>query len=148
MAGSAMNTSMQTEGAPVAAFPTCFSPDDVVGPWRIEGELGRGGMSTVYAVVHTEIGKRAALKVVHHHVLSETFSAERVMLEAQVVNKVGHKNIVDIFESGTLPDGRPYLVMERLDGCSLGQRFAAGRVPADDVIAILLQICDALTAAH
>jgi serine/threonine protein kinase len=139
---------MQTVGSTTRAPVTLFTPGDVIGPWRIEGELGRGGMSTVYAVVHTEIDKRAALKVVHGHVLNDEFSAERVLLEARVVNRVGHKGIVDIFESGTLADGRPYLVMERLDGCTLGQRLAAGRIPPEVAISILTQICDALTAAH
>jgi tRNA A-37 threonylcarbamoyl transferase component Bud32 len=119
-----------------------------VGPWRIEGELGRGGMSTVYAVMHTEIGKRAALKVVHSHVLSAEFPAAKVLLEAQVVNRIEHSSIVDIFENGTLPDGRPYLVMERLHGCSLEQQISNGRLTADEVIGILLQMCAALTAAH
>lgn len=121
---------------------------DSIGPWLIEGELGRGGMSVVYAVVHAEIGKRAALKVVHEHVLSPEFPAEKVLLEAQVVNRIAHASIVDIFENGTLPDGRPFLVMERLYGCSLEQQLARGRLTADEVIGIVQQICAALTAAH
>jgi serine/threonine-protein kinase len=143
-----MHTSMQTEGVPRVTSAAGLAPGEVVGRWRIEGELGRGGMSTVYAAVHVEIGKRAALKLVHGHVLTGTFTAERVLLEAQVVNRIAHDHIVDIFESGTLPDGRPYLVMERLDGATLGHRFAAGRMAPVDVIGILLQICDALAAAH
>lgn len=125
-----------------------FAPGEAVGPWRIEHELGRGGMSTVYAVVHTEIGKRAALKVVHHHVISASFTPARVLLEAQLVNRIAHGSIVDIFENGVLPDGRPYLIMERLEGWSLGQRQMASRITADEVIAILLQLCDVLTATH
>jgi serine/threonine-protein kinase len=68
----------------------------------------------VYAVVHEDIGKRAALKIVHRRLLTPTFNIDRVMLEAKVVNAVGHPNIVDIFETGKLADGRPYVVMERL----------------------------------
>jgi eukaryotic-like serine/threonine-protein kinase len=133
---------------PSKAAPVALSVGDSVGPWRIEGELGFGGMSTVYAVVHTEIEKRAALKVVHAHVLSPAFPAERVLLEAQVVNRIAHGNIVDIFENGTLPDGRPYLVMERLAGVSLEEQLGMGRLTTEEVIAILLPICSALTAAH
>lgn len=105
-------------------------------------------MSTVYAVVHSEIEKRAALKVVHGNILSPAFPAARVLLEAQVVNRIGHSNIVDIFENGELPDGRPFLVMERLYGCSLEQQLDLGRIATDEVISILLQICSALAAAH
>ena len=148
-ASIAMHTSMQTQGPGLPrAAASGFAPGALIGPWRVEGELGRGGMSTVYAVVHVDIGKRAALKVVHGHVLSSAFTAERVILEAKVVNQIGHPSIVDIFESGTLDDGRPYLVMERLDGQNLGERLAAGPIAPEDVAGILIQICDALTAAH
>jgi serine/threonine-protein kinase len=119
----------------------------MAGPWIVERELGRGGMGAVYAVVHEDIGKRAALKVMHRRLISGT-SAERILLEARVVNAVGHPNIVDIFETGALPDGRAYIVMERLDGVPLGERCEDGKILPDLVIAILVQICDALIAAH
>jgi serine/threonine-protein kinase len=76
------------------------------------------------------------------------FNSERMLLEAKVVNQVGHPNIVDIFETGLLEDGRPYIVMERLDGQSLAVRADEGKLLPDQVIAILLQVCDALIAAH
>ncbi|HEY0190814.1 MAG TPA: serine/threonine-protein kinase, partial [Kofleriaceae bacterium] len=118
------------------------------GPWQVERELGRGGMGAVYAVVHEEIGKRAALKVVHQRLLVPGFNSDRMMLEAKVVNQVGHPNIVDIFETGKLEDGRPYIVMERLDGRSLAARADEGKLLPDQVIAVLMQVCDALIAAH
>jgi serine/threonine protein kinase len=126
--------------------PDALVPGSQAGPWRIERELGRGGMGTVYAVTHAEIGKQAALKVVHRRVLSP--GEDRMLLEAQVVNLVGHPNIVDIFETGHLEDQRPYLVMERLEGVSLAQRADEGKLFPDQVISILLQVCDALIAAH
>ena len=92
----------------------------LAGPWRIEGELGRGGMAIVYSAVHEDIGKRAALKVIHLGA-----DVGRALVEARVVNRVSHPNIVDIFETGTLADGRPYLVMEHLHGISLAQRARA-----------------------
>ncbi|MEO6773732.1 MAG: serine/threonine-protein kinase [Kofleriaceae bacterium] len=109
--------------------------------------LGRGGMGTVYAVEHEEIGKKAALKVMHEF-LATGITVERIKLEARVVNLVGHPNIVDIFETGTLDDGRPYIVMERLDGVCLGALAFESKVPPDRVVELLLQICDALIAAH
>jgi len=104
-------------------------------------------MGTVYAVVHEEIGKRAALKVMHDF-LANGITVERIKLEARVVNRVGHPNIVDIFETGTLDDGRPYIVMERLDGVCLGNLAFESKVMPDRVVEILIQICDALIAAH
>jgi serine/threonine-protein kinase len=120
---------------------------DKAGPWIVERELGRGGMGAVYGVIHEGIGKRAALKVMHRRLVSGS-SAERILLEAKVVNAVGHPNIVDIFETGTLEDGRPYIVMERLDGMPLSFRADEGKILPDQVIGILLQVCDALIAAH
>jgi serine/threonine protein kinase len=117
------------------------------GPWIVERELGHGGMGAVYGVVHEEIGKRAALKVMHRRLVNRS-SIERILLEAKVVNQVGHPNIIDIFETGTLDDGRPYILMERLDGVSLAQRADEGKILPDQVISILLQVCDALIAAH
>jgi eukaryotic-like serine/threonine-protein kinase len=124
-----------------------LSAGDKAGPWIVEHELGRGGMGAVYAVVHEEIGKRAALKVLHR-LLVPSFNADRMLLEAKVVNQVGHPNIVDIFETGHLVDGRPFIVMERLDGQSLSHRADEAKILPDQVIALLLQMCDALIAAH
>jgi serine/threonine-protein kinase len=127
--------------------PDALAPGVRAGPWIVERELGRGGMGAVYAVVHEGIGKRAALKLMHQR-LAAGASAERILLEARVVNQVCHPNIVDIFETGALSDGRPYIVMERLEGVSLSHRADACKILPDQVIAILLQICDALIAAH
>ena len=127
--------------------PDALMPGSKAGPWIVERELGRGGMGAVYAVVHEEIGKRAALKLMHRRLVVGS-SAERILLEARVVNQVGHPNIVDIFETGALADGRPYIVMERLEGVPLSQRADEGKILPDQVIAILLQVCDALIAAH
>ncbi|HTJ40574.1 MAG TPA: serine/threonine-protein kinase [Kofleriaceae bacterium] len=137
-----------SDTGPAAPDPGPLHRGAMAGPWRVEHELGRGGMGSVYAATHDEIGKRAALKVVHAHALTPWFTAERFLLEARVVNQVSHPGIVDIFETGVLGDGRPYLVMERLDGMTLGQRLTAGRILADEVCAILLEVCEAIRAAH
>ena len=109
--------------------------------------LGRGGMGAVYAVIHAQIGKRAALKVLHRGLLGHGVNAERMLLEARVVNAVRHAGIVDIFDVGSLPDGRPYIVMERLHGEPLGARAERPLEPGE-AIDMLIEICDALSAAH
>ena len=114
------------------------------GPWRIEYELGRGGMGVVYAVVHVHIGKRAALKVLHRRIPDPERHAQRMLLEARVVNAIGHPNIVDVFDVGTTRDGRPYIVMERLEGTPLSDLFISRRC----AIEIMIEVCAALTAAH
>jgi tRNA A-37 threonylcarbamoyl transferase component Bud32 len=144
-----MKTMVSTAGIPDAVrVVDVLASGAKAGPWIVERELGRGGMGAVYAVVHEEIGKRAALKVVHQRLLGPGFNSDRMLLEAKVVNQVGHPNIVDIFETGKLADGRPYIVMERLDGLALSARADQTKLLPDQVIAILLQVCDALIAAH
>ena len=131
--------------------PTCpdeLGPGAQAGPWIVERELGRGGMGAVYAVVHESIGKRAALKIVHRRLLVPGFNPDRMLLEAKVVNQVGHPGIVDIFETGSLDDGRPYIVMERLEGRALSARADEGVLPHALALGILIQVCDALIAAH
>ncbi len=145
-AGTALAQPPAAAGGP-AAEPDDMLPGSKAGPWIVERELGRGGMGSVYAVTHEGIGKRAALKVMHRRLVTSS-SAERILQEARVVNQVGHPNIVDIFETGTLEDGRPYIVMERLEGMPLSFRADEGKILPDQVIGILLQVCDALIAAH
>ncbi len=145
-----MQTMVSTAGGAIG--PT-ESTDELAsgakaGPWIVERELGRGGMGAVYAVVHEEIGKKAALKLMHRRLLTPSFNVERILLEAKVVNAVAHPNIVDIFETGTLGDGRPYIVMERLEGAPLSYRVDERKLLATEVINILLQVTDALIAAH
>ena len=146
-----MRTMVKTEGSVVqpgpAGTPDVLPPGAKAGPWVVGERLGRGGMGTVYAVTHEEIGKRAALKVMHEF-LATGATAERIKLEARVVNRVNHPNIVDIFETGSLADGRPYIVMEKLDGVCLGQLAYETKVLPDRVVELLIQICDALIAAH
>ena len=125
-----------------------FAPGTLVGDWAIEQKIGEGGMGTVYAAVHAVIAKRAAIKVIRSELCADASAAERFVLEARLVNEIGHPNIVDIFHIGRLGDGRPYLVMELLQGKTLADRLADGRVPASEGIDLLLQMCAALGAAH
>jgi len=114
-----------------------------VGAWRVDGELGRGGMATVYAVTHTRFGKRAALKLAHATSLTEQFTPDAFLREARIVHAVNHAGVPDVFATGSC-GGRPYLVMERLAGRTLAD-LAPGRA---DAIEILRELCDVLGAAH
>jgi serine/threonine-protein kinase len=118
-----------------------------IGVWRIERELGRGGMATVYATTHTRFGKRAALKLAHHAVLGPRFTPETFLREARIANMIDHPGVVEVFATGTY-SGRPYLVMERLAGSSLGARIDQGALPRDESLEILGELCDVLAAAH
>src|SRR5437016_5626999 len=91
-----------------------------VGNYRVVGLLGEGGMGKVYKAEHPEIGRLVAIKVVHALASVHPQVIARFRSEAMAVNKIGHPNIIDISDFGSLPDGRPYLVMEFLDGEDLG----------------------------
>jgi len=139
---------MMTHEPALAQRGSRLLPGTVLGEWRIDAQIGEGGMGTVYAAVHEEIGKRAAIKVIRHRTHADPHAVDRFLQEARVVNQVQHPNIVDIFQLGRLDDGRPYLVMELLQGETLGSRQDSGRVPTLEAIDILLQICAGLEAAH
>ena len=117
------------------------------GAWKVDRELGKGGMASVYAVVHTRFGKRAALKLAHASILGPQFTPETFLREARIANLVDHPAVPDVFATGTY-DRRPYLVMERLHGETLGARLDRGSLERTDGIEILLELCDVLGAAH
>jgi serine/threonine-protein kinase len=105
-------------------------------------------MASVHAVVHTKFGKRAAIKIAHRSVLGDQLSAATFLREARIVHAVDHPAVIDVFATGS-NDGRPYMVMERLAGKSLGQRVDDGPpMPRREAIGYLLEMCDVLHAAH
>jgi serine/threonine-protein kinase len=132
---------------PRRSRPATLTEGDRAGTWRVEGALGRGGMASVYAVTHTKFGKRAALKLAHKEILDKQFTADTFLREARVVNLVDHPCVPDVFATGSY-DGRPYIVMERLNGQTLGQRLDNGPMSHNAALGILLELCDVLRAAH
>ncbi|HET6611627.1 MAG TPA: serine/threonine-protein kinase, partial [Kofleriaceae bacterium] len=121
----------------------------LVGSYSVVRKLGEGGMGDVYEVVHPGIGKRLALKVLHAEYASRSEIVKRFRAEALAVNQIGHPNIVDILDFSALPDGRPYLLMEYLEGESLAVYLRrTGPLPVADVAELLAPICSAVGAAH
>jgi eukaryotic-like serine/threonine-protein kinase len=129
-----------------------LAPGTLVGEYRIEQELGRGGMGIVYAARHPVIGKRVAIKVLSSQLGNDPALVRRFVDEARAVNKIGHPNIIDIFAFGQLGDPdhpRHYFVMEYLDGETLAARLArVPPIPDGEVCRLLVQTADALEAAH
>jgi hypothetical protein len=117
-----------------------------VGSFRIVRPLGRGGMGVVYLAEHTTIGSKVAIKVLHPRLSLDPNMVARFRAEACAVNRVGHDNIVRIFDFGVLPEKRYYMVMEYLDGEPLSSK--AVPLPVETVADLLDQLCEALAAAH
>ncbi len=120
----------------------------LVAGYRVERKIGVGGMGSVYEVVHPVIGRRAAAKVIRSEVAASESGVQRFIQEARLVNRIRDPHIVDIFGFDQLPDGRPVLLMELLEGETLGARMARGRMSPADAIALLRPVLDALAAAH
>jgi serine/threonine-protein kinase len=123
-------------------------PGFVVGEYRLEKVLGRGGMGTVYAGVQPVIEKQVAIKLLNAQFSADENLVKRFVDEARAVNRIRHANIIDIFSFGQIADGRQYFVMEYLEGTTLAERMERGDLSGDDMPAFLTQICDALDAAH
>jgi serine/threonine-protein kinase len=119
-----------------------------VGSFHIVRALGRGGMGTVYLAEHPVIGSRVAIKFLHESMATNPELVARFYDEARAVNRIGHENIVGIFDLSMLPPNRYYIVMEYLDGEALSAMVRRGAMAADEAVAILLQLCDALQCAH
>jgi serine/threonine-protein kinase len=135
--------------AAVAHLDKELKPGDVVGEYQVEQKIGEGAFGAVYAAVHPVIGKRAALKTLHRAHSSNPTIVQRFIAEAKAVNQIRHRNIIDIFSFGTLPDGRLYYLMELLDGLTLDQYFRSKeRLTFAEALPILRGVALALDAAH
>jgi serine/threonine-protein kinase len=92
--------------------------------YRIEAVLGSGGMGRVYRAEHTKIGKSVAIKVLHGDLTRNREASQRFQREVIALGKLDHPNIVGVSDSGQLDNGACFLVMEVLEGESLGDRLA------------------------
>jgi serine/threonine-protein kinase len=119
------------------------------GKYKVRAVLGEGGMGTVFEAEHITIGRAVAVKVLHPNQARKKDAVRRFHQEARAAGAIGHPNICEVYDLGTLDDGSPYLVMERLTGETLADRISAeGGLPFDDVIDILVQVLSGLVAAH
>jgi serine/threonine protein kinase len=119
------------------------------GRYQIVREIGVGGMSTVYLAEHALIGRRVAVKVLHAEVARSAESVARFMAEARTVGTLGHPNVIASTDMGHLPDGRPYLILEYLEGWTLAEELeSVGRLPFQRAVHIAMQIASGVGAAH
>ncbi|MCC6229995.1 MAG: protein kinase [Phycisphaerales bacterium] len=118
-----------------------------IGPYKIERELGRGGMGEVYLAHDSRLDRHIAIKALPVHLSQEPERLARFQREAKVLASLNHPNIGAIFgleESAS----RQYLILEFIDGETLADRLVNGPVPVDESLTLAKQIAEALEAAH
>ena len=124
-------------------------PQIIAGRFKIEREIGTGGMGTVYLATHLGLERRVAVKIIRSEIAGDEDVADRFLREARTMAKLRHPHAAMIFDAGSLPDGRHFIVMEFIEGETLSQALAReGRFPASKAVRIATEICDVLEEAH
>jgi serine/threonine protein kinase len=137
--------------APLAAAATPLRAGDRLpgAPYVVIRPVGHGGMGEIYEAEHTELGRRVALKVLHHHHQDRADLAARLREEARLLGRLRHRNLVEVFDLGVTADERPWFAMPLLRGRDLRDELArVGALPAPVAAALVAQALDGLAAAH
>ncbi|HEX2691149.1 MAG TPA: serine/threonine-protein kinase, partial [Kofleriaceae bacterium] len=123
-------------------------PEVVIGQYRVTGLIGQGGMGAVYAAEHALLGRPAAIKVLLPDLSQKQDIVLRFFNEARAATAIRHPGIIEIYDFGWTPEGAAFIVMEHLEGETLGRRLARGGLRWQAALAIARQIAGALAAAH
>lgn len=119
-----------------------------IGPYLIEGIIGAGGMGMIHKAKDTRLDRYVALKNLPPHLTVNNQNRERFLNEAKAVSRLDHPNICTLYDIGETEDKQLYIAMPFYEGYTLDKRMRNGPIPLDDSIAICLQICEGLHAAH
>jgi eukaryotic-like serine/threonine-protein kinase len=122
-------------------------PGDRLGPYIVVHSLGAGGMGEVFKAEDTRLRRFVALKVIARDRQEIEESQQRFASEGRAIAALNHPHICTLYDTG-FADGRPYLVMEYLEGETLAQRLARGRRPLGELVGLAIEIADALDYAH
>jgi len=126
------------------------APEEVLADkYRIERELGRGGMGIVLAATHLQLEERVAIKFLLPELASDPALVARFLREGRAAIKIRSEHVVRVRDVATLPGGTPYLVMEHLQGKNFEELLEEqGRLPAELAVDHILQATEALAEAH
>ena len=137
------------EPGPTASFDSLvLGPGSQIGQFRIERELGRGGMGVVYLAHDTKLDRSVAIKSLPAQVVGNRQVLSRWEREARLLASLNHPNIATIHEVHEEPESASYLVLEYIPGQTLADRLKAGPMPLDEALPVFEQIAEALEAAH
>jgi serine/threonine protein kinase len=131
--------------SPTAVVPAAT----VAGKYRLTRLLGRGGMGSVWEGIHSTLGTRVAVKFIDAEHAESAEARRRFENEARAAATLRSKHVVEVYDHGLMDDGRPFIVMEFLEGEPLDRRLErVGRLPARDTARLVAMICRALSKAH
>src|SRR5581483_11025111 len=121
----------------------------VLGVYRVEQEIGRGGMGAVYLASRAggEFQKRVAIKLIKRG-MDTAAVIERVRLERRILAGLEHPCIARLIDGGTTPDGLPYFVMEYVEGLPIDRYAAENNLTIEQRCALFGRVCDAVSYAH
>jgi len=118
------------------------------GRYRLDAQIGAGGMSTVYRAFDINLERRVAIKLLHREMQEDSDQLERFRREARAVAQLSHPHVVGVIDTGE-DDNRPYIVFEYVEGETLKDRIRRlGRLPVDESLAYAIEIARALGSAH
>jgi serine/threonine protein kinase len=131
-------------------LPSHIRPGLLVGgKYRLEAEIGKGSMGTVYRAVHETLGQRVAIKLISSEHLQSHEARHRFSVEAKAVAKLRSRHVVQVYDDGETADGNPYIVLEYLDGETLEQRLEREHdIPLADAVRVTGHVGRALARAH
>jgi len=118
-----------------------------LGAYRIISQIGKGGMATVYKAYQASMDRYVALKVLPQYHSKDPSFTQRFIQEARTIARLEHKNILPVYDYGE-EDGVAYMAMRYLDGGTLQDILSLGRLPLNETLEILRQICAGLDYAH
>jgi serine/threonine protein kinase len=121
---------------------------DIVGPYRIVGELGNGGMGVVYRAVHELLQRPAAIKVLRPELGAFAMASDRFLTEARATTAIRHPGIVEVYDYGHTVNGQAFIAMELLAGETLGERLRRGPLTLVEAMTLARRIAAPLAAAH
>jgi serine/threonine protein kinase len=131
------------------ADPRALEPGIEISGYRFERVLGRGGMGEVWEATQLSLDRRVALKVIAPSKANEPGFGDRFRREAKMAASVRHDAVLQIFDHGTLDDGRLFITTQLIDGPDLSELIEErGKLSLAEAVSILLPIADALDAAH
>ena len=139
------DTAILPEGIPSHVRPGLI----IAGKYRLEEEIGRGSMGTVYRAVHVTLGQRVAIKLISGEHLQSTEARKRFSVEAKAAAKLRSRHVVQVYDDGETAEGNPYIVLEYLEGETLEQRLEREHdIPLADAVRIVAHVSRALARAH